>query len=223
MPEHQRGGNKSMVSANNNSVSDVVAHVITEASTSSPLARQPIRVINGCRPELQSQVLLNTKTSQPFDDLVKDLAASVRIPKQPLGNVLETLSGRHIRSYSQLRSELRAGQRAFYVYSYDKAEKQTAVYSRPLPTNFINHYEPPNGNRVTMGNGPYRSYLGHKPLAKSMLGKVESNSSSDLSIVSKRQKQRRKKSQTRRRSHSPTPTSRSLVGVSNTNAYSPYS
>ena len=83
------------------SVSDVpklVAHVIEEASVSgsSPSFRQPIRVINGLRPSLQSQVLLNTRTSQPFEDLVRDLAMSVRVPKQPIGNTLQTLAGRQV-------------------------------------------------------------------------------------------------------------------------------
>lgn len=97
---------KSVNSLNSKSVSDVpkvVAHVIEEASSAaallnqSPLmAREPIRVINGSKPSLQSQVLLNTRTSQPFEDLVKDLALSVRVPKQPIGNCLKTLAGRHV-------------------------------------------------------------------------------------------------------------------------------
>lgn len=102
---------KSVSSLNSKPVSDVpkvVAHVIEEASTAaaaalinhSPLMpREPIRVINGARPSLQSQVLLNTKTSQPFEDLVRDLALSVKLPKQPIGNCLKTLAGRQVSSY----------------------------------------------------------------------------------------------------------------------------
>lgn len=98
----QTNPKKSLSSLNSKSTSDVtrlVSHVIHEASgNASPMIRQPIRIINGSNPSLQSQVLLNTKTSQPFEDLVADLAMSVRIPKQPVGNRLQTVSGREVNS-----------------------------------------------------------------------------------------------------------------------------
>ncbi|CAG7818013.1 unnamed protein product [Allacma fusca] len=83
---------------------------------SRPIERQVIRIINGNEPTIQSQVLLNTKTSQPWDDLVADLGMAVKLPRRGTCH-METISGQKIQSYSLLRSELLAGNHAFYVYT----------------------------------------------------------------------------------------------------------
>ena len=66
-----------------------------------PVERQIIRIINGNDPSIQSQVLLNTKTSQPWEDLVRDLGMAVKLVRglrdKKLGKFyLETISGRKV-------------------------------------------------------------------------------------------------------------------------------
>lgn len=107
-----------------------------------------------------------------------------------------------IRSYSQLRSELKAGQRTFYVYS--NHGKPT---SNPLPYTTRNQREMRNKNA--------EGYSNNQHVSKAILGKVDSNSSSDISSFHEGQDQKRHKQQYRRShtesparrtgSHSPTP------------------
>jgi hypothetical protein len=84
----------------------IVAEVIGEAASNSSrnqervrLERQMVRIISGADPSIQSQVLLNTKTSQPWEDLVRDLGMAVRLPqrRKVVGNRLETLYGRQVK------------------------------------------------------------------------------------------------------------------------------
>jgi len=58
--------------------------------------RQVIRVVNGSDPSIQSQVLLNTKTSQPWATLVRDLGRAVKLPGARESNHMETLTGRPV-------------------------------------------------------------------------------------------------------------------------------
>jgi len=99
----------------NNKVSSdvprIVAEVIGGATGSTgnliesvkrqKLERQMVRIINGCDPSCQSQILLNTRTSQPWEDLVRDLGMSVKLPKaRKAGNRLETLYGRKVSQFN---------------------------------------------------------------------------------------------------------------------------
>lgn len=76
----------------------IVAEVISESCSGRiRLERQMIRLINGADPSVQSQVLLNTKTSQPWETLVRELGMAVRLPHcRKIGNRLETLYGRQV-------------------------------------------------------------------------------------------------------------------------------
>lgn len=60
-----------------------------------PIEKQVILIINGLNPKIHSQVLLNTRVSQEWDDLVKDLGMSVKIPKH-FNRVLKTANGKSV-------------------------------------------------------------------------------------------------------------------------------
>lgn len=57
--------------------------------------KQIIRIINGSDPTIQSQVMLNTRVSQEFSELIKDLGFAVRIPRTA-DSRMETLTGRPV-------------------------------------------------------------------------------------------------------------------------------
>jgi len=59
------------------------------------VTKQIIRIINGSDPTIQSQVLLNTRVSQEFQELVKDLGLAVKIPRA-VESRMETLTGRAV-------------------------------------------------------------------------------------------------------------------------------
>ena len=70
--------------------------VVTEViGQTRPVEKQVVRIINGMDPNIQSQVLLNTKVSQEWEDLVKDLGLAVKIPRK-LECRMETLTGRQV-------------------------------------------------------------------------------------------------------------------------------
>ncbi len=110
-----------------------------------------------------------------------------------------------IRSYSQLRSELKAGQRAFFIYSDTKPVVPVSTL-KPNSRNLTNQFNQ---------NG--------KPIVKTALGKVNSNSSSNISDIDGETKDKRKPpNQRRRRSHSPTPSLRGSSRHTNSQSLSPY-
>jgi hypothetical protein len=76
----------------------VLQEVIGQAR---PVERQVVRIINGSDPTVQSQVLLNTKVSQEWGELVKDLGLAVKVPRR-LDGRLETLTGRHVRNSEKI-------------------------------------------------------------------------------------------------------------------------
>ncbi|KAK7574062.1 hypothetical protein V9T40_011253 [Parthenolecanium corni] len=72
------------------------------AASGKPNAGRVIRIINNADHTVQCRVLLNLRTSQPFEEVVEDLGQVLKING---AKRMYTVSGQEVRSFSQLRNE----------------------------------------------------------------------------------------------------------------------
>nr|XP_014289847.1 echinoderm microtubule-associated protein-like CG42247 isoform X2 [Halyomorpha halys] len=70
--------------------------------TNKPSSGRVIRIINNHDHTVQCRVLLNLRTTQPFEDVVEDLG---QVLKMNGARRMFTVSGQEVRSFSQLRNE----------------------------------------------------------------------------------------------------------------------
>ncbi|KAJ8947734.1 hypothetical protein NQ318_017995 [Aromia moschata] len=70
--------------------------------TIKPSSGRVIRIINNMDHTIQCRVLLNLRTSQPFEEVVEDLG---QVLKMNGAKRMYTVSGQEVRSFSQLRNE----------------------------------------------------------------------------------------------------------------------
>ncbi|KAE8743682.1 hypothetical protein FOCC_FOCC010723 [Frankliniella occidentalis] len=67
-----------------------------------PSSGRVIRIIHGDNHNIQCRVLLNLRTSQPFEEVVEDLG---QVLKMNNAKKMQTVHGQEVRSFSQLRNE----------------------------------------------------------------------------------------------------------------------
>ncbi|XP_076265445.1 doublecortin-domain-containing echinoderm-microtubule-associated protein isoform X2 [Rhynchophorus ferrugineus] len=79
--------------------------------TIKPSSGRVIRIINNMDHTVQCRVLLNLRTSQPFEEVLEDLG---QVLKMNGAKKMFTVSGQEVRSFSQLRNEF-ADEDTFYL------------------------------------------------------------------------------------------------------------
>ncbi|KAL6958258.1 hypothetical protein U1Q18_045612 [Sarracenia purpurea var. burkii] len=103
--------------------------IVANAGKSS--AGRVIRIINNADHTVQCRVLLNLRTSQPFEEVVEDLGQVLKING---AKRMYTVSGQEVRSFSQLRNEF-SDVDTFYLGTVDptgavRAERQVRARSK---------------------------------------------------------------------------------------------
>lgn len=84
---------------------------LTPTSPMKPNAGRIIRIVNNLDPSVQCRVLLNLRTSQPFEEVLEDLG---QVLKMVGTKRMYTPEGDDVYSFSQLRNEF-AGIETFYL------------------------------------------------------------------------------------------------------------
>ncbi|GBP26157.1 Echinoderm microtubule-associated protein-like CG42247 [Eumeta japonica] len=94
-----------------------------------PASGRVIRIINNMDHSIQCRVLLNLRTTQPFEEVLEDLG---QVLKMSGAKRMYTISGQEVRSFSQLRNEF-ADVETFYLGSSLVAPAISPGVSAPLP------------------------------------------------------------------------------------------
>ncbi|XP_052737703.1 echinoderm microtubule-associated protein-like CG42247 isoform X2 [Bicyclus anynana] len=88
-----------------------------------------IRIINNMDHSIQCRVLLNLRTTQPFEEVLEDLG---QVLKMSGAKRMYTITGQEVRSFSQLRNEF-ADVETFYLGTAMVAPALSPGISAPLP------------------------------------------------------------------------------------------
>ncbi|CAH0604362.1 unnamed protein product [Chrysodeixis includens] len=94
-----------------------------------PASGRVIRIINNMDHSIQCRVLLNLRTTQPFEEVLEDLG---QVLKMSGAKRMYTITGQEVRSFSQLRNEF-ADVETFYLGSLMVAPALSPGVSAPLP------------------------------------------------------------------------------------------
>uniref|UniRef100_A0A336L6C9 CSON003739 protein n=1 Tax=Culicoides sonorensis TaxID=179676 RepID=A0A336L6C9_CULSO len=101
-PGNQGWGGKSGAAGTIARKSSIVEADNMPSNTVKPSAGRVIRIINSNDHTVQCRVLLNLRTSQPFEEVVEDLG---QVLKMTAAKRMYAVGGQEIRSFSQLRNE----------------------------------------------------------------------------------------------------------------------
>ncbi|KAG7306905.1 hypothetical protein JYU34_007012 [Plutella xylostella] len=94
-----------------------------------PTSGRVIRIINNMDHSIQCRVLLNLRTTQPFEEVLEDLG---QVLKMSGAKRMYTITGQEVRSFSQLRNEF-ADVETFYLGTVMVAPALSPGVSAPLP------------------------------------------------------------------------------------------
>ncbi|KAJ8722911.1 hypothetical protein PYW07_004091 [Mythimna separata] len=94
-----------------------------------PASGRVIRIINNMDHSIQCRVLLNLRTTQPFEEVLEDLG---QVLKMSGAKRMYTITGQEVRSFSQLRNEF-ADVETFYLGSLMVVPALSPGVSAPLP------------------------------------------------------------------------------------------
>ncbi|KAI8435275.1 hypothetical protein MSG28_003614 [Choristoneura fumiferana] len=94
-----------------------------------PTSGRVIRIINNMDHSIQCRVLLNLRTTQPFEEVLEDLG---QVLKMSGAKRMYTITGQEVRSFSQLRNEF-SDVETFYLGSVMVAPALSPGVSAPLP------------------------------------------------------------------------------------------
>ncbi|XP_065353055.1 echinoderm microtubule-associated protein-like CG42247 isoform X1 [Cloeon dipterum] len=141
-----------------------------------------IRIVNGHDHSVQCRVLLNLRTTQPFEEVLDDLG---QVLKMGGAKRMFTLGGQEVRSFSQLRNEY-AEVDTFYLNNSSRRSRTPSGGPTMTGSNMYlyDEYDPPPRKPALSARNPTRQRVLSEPdLRHSSMGNHDSSIDYDVTEV----------------------------------------